>query len=72
MNEHIWYGFIEKIHNDYIYCTLRKEYHLDKELWYPIEKLTEIQKNMLCIGLCMRLNLENEIIEFMNSDESWL
>ncbi len=59
-----WNGFIYEISEDFIHCTLRRGYHLDKELDFPITNLTEDQKLKIDMGQCLKYDIVNDKIDF--------
>lgn len=38
-----WYGWIEELDDDFIYCHIRKAGELNCEFKYPLKKITEEQ-----------------------------
>lgn len=62
---YLWRGWIEEINDDEIYCILRKDYHLDKELRFPKKLLTPEQLELLTIGIILQINIGTGKIQFM-------
>lgn len=68
----VWFGWIEGFDDAKIICILRKDYHLDRIINYPKSQLTEQQRDMVCLGLCVSFNLDTQEIKFMNNDNTFI
>lgn len=66
------FGWIEDISDSKIVCMLRKDNHLDRLIVYPKSELTEQQRDMVCLGLCVSFNLDTEEFKLMNNDNTFI
>lgn len=61
-------GNIIEIHKKWLHVLLRREFNTDLLLQFPKDMLTEQQKEMICMGLCVRFDPDIEKIEFMTAE----
>lgn len=65
MNKDFWDGYVIEMQDDYITCILKRDYKLDKELTVPMGLLNDRQKEILCMGLLVRFDVVNNLLQMM-------
>lgn len=67
-----WYGYIESLYDNELYCILKKDCKCDTEMTISKEFLSEQQNEMIRKGTVLRYNCTNNEVQFMMADgENW-
>lgn len=71
-NTNHWTGTVSDILKEYFCSTISKNGELSHIIEYPLEALSSEQQEILERGINIRLNMEENKIELLNSDNLWI